>query len=79
MLGGALFVSGGAAGTVQRQLEEAVSLIGEGFRIQESVLVREIGPIVAHKATPSEPFSRNRHSAVIDWLELLAGSYGRWV
>ena len=37
------------AAAVQRRLEEALSLIGEGFRIQESVLVREIVPAVARK------------------------------
>jgi trehalose 6-phosphate phosphatase len=111
------------AGTVQRRLEEAVSLIGEGFRIQESVLVREIVPTVAHKGGAVEAFlaepafagrmpvfvgddvtdldafaTVERHggraiavgmglpaswrlpspSAVIDWLEFLAGSDGRW-
>jgi trehalose 6-phosphate phosphatase len=112
------------AGTVQRRLEEVVSLIGDGFRIQESVLVREIVPAVAHKGHAVEAFlaepafagrmpvfvgddvtdldafaAVERHggravavgarlpaswrlpspSAVIDWLELLADSEGRWV
>jgi trehalose 6-phosphate phosphatase len=112
------------AGAVQRRLEEALSLIGEGFRIQESVLVREIVPSVAHKGDAVEAFlaepafagrlpvfvgddvtdldafaAVERHggraiavgprlpaswrlpspSAVIDWLELLARSDGRWI
>jgi len=110
-------------GTVRRQVEKAVSLIGEGFRIQEGVLVREIVPNVANKGDAVEAFlaepafagrmpvfvgddvtdvdafaAVERHggraiavgirlpaswrfrspSAVIDWLEFLAGSDGRW-
>jgi trehalose 6-phosphate phosphatase len=42
--------------TVQRRVEEAVLLIGEGFRIQESVLVREIVPTVAQKGDAVEAF-----------------------
>jgi trehalose 6-phosphate phosphatase len=44
------------AGSVQRRLEEAVSLLGAGFRIQESVLVREIVPTGAHKGDAVEAF-----------------------
>jgi trehalose 6-phosphate phosphatase len=46
------------AGTVQRRIEETVSLIGEGFRIQDSVLVREIVPTIAHKGDAVEAFLR---------------------
>jgi trehalose 6-phosphate phosphatase len=43
-------------GTVQQRLEEMVSLIGDGFRIQESVLVRELVSTVAHKGGAVEAF-----------------------
>jgi trehalose 6-phosphate phosphatase len=44
------------AATVQRRLEEALSLVGGGFRIQESVLVRELVPATAHKGDAVEAF-----------------------
>ena len=44
------------ADTVQRRLEEAVVLVGEGFRIQESVLVCEIIAAAAHKGDAVEAF-----------------------
>jgi trehalose 6-phosphate phosphatase len=44
------------ADTVQRRLEEAVALVGEGFRIQESVLVREIIAAATHKGDAVEAF-----------------------
>ncbi|HET7607644.1 MAG TPA: trehalose-phosphatase, partial [Gammaproteobacteria bacterium] len=112
------------AATVQRRLEEAAALVGEGFRIQESVLVREIVAAAAHKGDAVKAFlaepafagrmpvfvgddvtdldafaAVERHggravavgprlpaswrlpspSAVLDWLELLADSDGRWM
>jgi trehalose 6-phosphate phosphatase len=111
------------AATVERRLEEALSQVGEGFRIQDGVLVRELVPKVAHKgyavnAFLSEPAFADRMpvfvgddvtdldafaaveryggraiavgmritamwrlptpSAVIDWLEFLVRSDGRW-
>jgi len=111
------------AATVQRRLEETLSLVGEGFRIQDSVLVHEIVANFAHKGDAVEAFlteqaftgrmpvfvgddvtdldafaAVERHggravavgtrlpapwrlpspSAVIDWLELLVKSSGRW-
>ena len=44
------------AAAVHAELETAVSLSGEGFRIQESVLVREIVPALAHKGDAVEAF-----------------------
>ncbi len=42
--------------TVRRRVEGAVSLAGGGFRIQESVLVHEIVPAIAHKGDAVEAF-----------------------
>lgn len=112
------------AAIVERRLEEVASLVGEGFRIQESVLVREIVPTNARKGDAVEAFlaeaafagripvfvgddvtdldafaAVERHggraiavgirlpaswrlpspSAVLDWLEFLISSDGRWV
>ncbi|RPI64640.1 MAG: trehalose-phosphatase [Lysobacterales bacterium] len=44
------------AGIVEQQLELAKAQVGEGFRIQESVLVRELVPTVARKGDAVEAF-----------------------
>ncbi len=41
---------------VERRLEQAKSRVGDGFRIQESVLVRELVPAVARKGHAVEAF-----------------------
>jgi trehalose 6-phosphate phosphatase len=44
------------AGIVEQRLEQAKSQVGDGFRIQESVLVRELVPTVARKGDSVEAF-----------------------
>jgi len=44
------------AAVVEQQLEQAKAQVGDGFRIQESVLVRELVPTVARKGDAVEAF-----------------------
>ena len=44
------------AAVVEQRLEQAKSQVGDGFRIQESVLVRELVPTVARKGVAVEAF-----------------------
>jgi trehalose 6-phosphate phosphatase len=44
------------AAVVEQQLEQAKSKIGDGFRVQESVLVRELLPTIARKGDAVEAF-----------------------
>ena len=44
------------AAVVEQRLEQAKSLVGDGFRMQESTLVRELVPTVARKGHAVEAF-----------------------